>query len=95
MKSLLFAALSTLGLAAVADPLTTLNPNPSAPATSRAAIDPVKDLPRYPAVEPKDADRDMDSEARLQARARRARAAGARSHRDHASTKTAACSSAR
>ncbi|MEO6750769.1 MAG: PVC-type heme-binding CxxCH protein [Opitutus sp.] len=55
MKFPLFAALSLVGLPLAADTLTTRNPNPSPPAASSAAIDPVKDLPRFLPVEARDA----------------------------------------
>lgn len=57
MNFALPAALAVLSSAALAaDTLTTRNPNASAPAARIAtALDPAKDLPRYPAVEPRDA----------------------------------------
>jgi putative membrane-bound dehydrogenase-like protein len=53
-----FAALVLIGsliTAHGADDLSSRNPNPVAAARPGAALDPAKDLPRYPAVEPKDA----------------------------------------
>ena len=57
MKPRLLATFAGLcGAALAADQLSTRNPNPSAPAArAGGALDPAKDLPRYPAVEPKDA----------------------------------------
>jgi putative membrane-bound dehydrogenase-like protein len=57
MKFLPFAALATLGLTGfAADPLTTRNPNPSAPAANAGGtFDAAKELPRFLPVEAKDA----------------------------------------
>ena len=55
-RFLLATFFSLAGLSFAADGLTTRNPNPPAPAAGgAAALDPARDLPRYPPVEPADA----------------------------------------
>src|SRR5436190_13198074 len=57
MKPFLFAALASLGIAHAAETLQHLNNYSQAYGETKnpVAIDPAKDLPRYPAVEPRDA----------------------------------------